>query len=92
MAELDYKAMFDSLFERVQSLLQADEEYFALLTVISEKSKYTDAISKQIFNFKKQDQLKILRLTAQSVLLSEELCLKYGIPLDGDADNIGDET
>ncbi len=92
MSELDYNATIESLFERVQSLLQADEEYFALLTVISEKGKYTDAVSKQIFNFRKQDQLKILRLAAQSVLLSEELCLKYGIPLDGDADNTGDET
>ena len=88
MEELDYNATINSLFERINTLLQADEEYFALLTLIGEKGEYSNAITKHIFNLRKQDQLKLMRCAAETALVAEELCLKYGISVS----DTGDET
>ena len=91
MSEFDHNATIEALFERMQALLQADEEYFALLNVISENSKYSSAISKHIFRLKKRDQLKLMRCAAENALVAKELCLKYELPLDDDSDDTGDE-
>ena len=77
--ELDYKAMFEAMQDRLHQIMKADEEYFSLITVINENAKYGTALSPVILKIPKADQIKYMRIAAKLAICSKELCEKYNL-------------
>lgn len=82
--ELDYKAMFETMYKRLEEAKKADEEYFALLALIHEKSKYITAISEKLMTLPKSDQLMLFRLHGKVAQMSEYLCKKHDLLEDSE--------
>lgn len=77
--EIDYKQLFEQMKERVESLLKADEEFFALINLTTELKPYCDIVTKHMFDIKKADQIKILKLLVPYGTLCKTLCEKYSL-------------
>ena len=76
--KVDYKKMFDEMRKSLDKIVQEDNEYFKLLRETKENCCYADLITKNMLRLKKQDQIKILRITAKHGELCKGLCEKYG--------------
>lgn len=76
--ELDYRAMYESLFERFKKASEVQDEYFKLLKVVSKLTIYQKVLSKHISEMSMVDQLAVLKMTFQSSTLAKHLCEKYG--------------
>lgn len=77
MEELNYQAMFEAMSKRVLDMLKADEEYFKLVEAIGKKNGYITAASDNVFRFRKNDQLKLMRAVYNTAVVAEEICNKY---------------
>ena len=77
--EIDYKSMFENLSKRLDVLLKMDEEYFALIRLMDEQKRYTEIAGKHLFDFKKSEQIKALKLLTAFGALCKTLCEKYSL-------------
>jgi hypothetical protein len=59
--ELDYKAMFDQLFERLNARLDIENEYFRLIKYLQANSPVINAVTSNMVNLPMNDQLLVLR-------------------------------
>jgi len=82
LAEIDYKAMFEAMAERVRSLYEADEEYFSLLASLSDLTRYVAALNGRIFKLPKTDQIAYLRALTKTGDVARDICEKHDIPVE----------
>lgn len=76
---IDYKAMFENLTKRIDALLKADEEFFALSRLVNEQRPYVEKAGKHLLEFKKSEQIKVLRILSVYGSLCKTLCEKYSL-------------
>ena len=63
--EIDYKAMLDQLFAKLNERLDMENEYFTLLQYITENSASLDVIMKNLTKMPMCDQVLVLRSVAK---------------------------
>lgn len=78
-AELDYKKMFEALSQQFEKYMKQEEEYFQLLTKISELTPYETLAVNHATKMKMSDQLKLLRVIVRACEISKTLCEKYNL-------------
>ena len=84
--EIDYKAMIEQMRNRIEELLKADEEYFALSKLVNEQKVFVEIVGKNLFDMKKTDQINALRILVSYGTLCKTLCDKYSLLDDGGGD------
>lgn len=85
---VDYKTMFENIAKRLDDLLKKDEEYFALVKLMNEQKPYIEKVAKHSLNFKKNEQIKLMKILSSYGSLCKILCEKYSLIVeDEDVDN-----
>ena len=59
--ELDYKAMFDQIFEMLSAQIDIENEYFEMLRYLQVNSPVINAVTSNIMNLPMRDQILVLR-------------------------------
>lgn len=80
--EINYEILLDALRKRMDKILDAQEEYFSLLNVITEKAEYQKAVADNLMRLPMVDQVKYLRHLAKAGAVCEKLCEKYNLLSD----------
>ena len=75
--ELDYKAMFEELSSQMIDMCHDQAELGDLTVRVTERTKLTEMMSKNLPRFTIKDQLRVIRILDQMATLAEELCEKY---------------
>ena len=84
--EIDYKALFEQIKKRFDDLINSDEEYFKLLKTSNELKPYAELVGKHFLDFKKTEQVNVLRILVSYGHICKSLCEKYQLESEEDAD------